>query len=44
MGVTIAELAGGLIRFAAQLIVLWAILESGCWLFFKIQKREKSGE
>ena len=39
MGVKIAEMAGGLLQLAAQLIILWAILEVACRLFFKWYER-----
>jgi len=45
MGVQIAEMAGGLALLAVELLAIWAILEVGCLIFFKIRKRnEKGGE
>jgi len=39
MGVQIAEMAGGLLSLAIQLLILTAILEAGCRIFFWIRER-----
>jgi hypothetical protein len=44
MGVQIAEMAGGLALLAVELLAIWAILEIGCRIFFKIREREKESE
>jgi hypothetical protein len=44
MGVQIAEMAGGLLQLLLMGAVLVLAAEVACQIFFKIQKREKSGE
>jgi len=44
MGAQIAEMAGGLALLAIELLAIWAILEIGCRIFFKIREREKGSE
>jgi hypothetical protein len=40
MAVTIVEMAGGLLKLALAGLVLWAVAELGCRIFFKIRERE----
>ena len=44
MGAQIAELAGGLALLAAELLIVLAILEVGCRIFFAWHEREKESE
>jgi hypothetical protein len=44
MGAQIAELVGGLALLVIELLMVWAILETGCKIFFKLHEREKKGE
>jgi len=40
MSVQIAEMAGGLLQLAIAGLILWAVAEIGCRIFFKIRERE----
>jgi hypothetical protein len=40
MMITIAEMAGGLLQLALAGLILWAVAEVGCRIFFKIRERE----
>ena len=40
MSVQIAEMAGGLLQLAIAGVILWAVAELGCRIFFKIRERE----
>ena len=40
MGVTIAEMAGGLALLIIEAMIILAVLELGCRIFFKIRERE----
>jgi hypothetical protein len=40
MAVTIAEMAGGLLKLALAGLVLWAVVEVGCRIFFWVRERE----
>jgi hypothetical protein len=44
MATTITEMAGGLLSLAIQLLILTAILEAGCRIFFWIREKESKGE
>jgi hypothetical protein len=37
---TAVELAGGLLQLALAGLILWAVAEVGCRIFFKIRERE----
>ena len=37
MGVQIAEMAGGLLQLVIGGAILWAVVEIGCRIFFKIR-------
>jgi hypothetical protein len=39
MGVTIAEMAGGLALLIIEALILWGLLEFGCRIFFKIREK-----
>lgn len=40
MSVQIAEMAGGLLQLLIAGVILWAVAELGCRIFFKIKERE----
>jgi hypothetical protein len=40
MAVTIVEMAGGLLKLALASLVLWAVAEVGCRIFFWVRERE----
>ena len=40
MGVQIAEMAGGLLQLALAALVLWAVAETGCKIFFWVRERK----
>jgi hypothetical protein len=40
MSVQIAELAGGLLQLALAGLVLWAVAETGCKIFFWVRERK----
>jgi hypothetical protein len=40
MGVQIAEMAGGLLQLALAALVLWAVAETGCKIFFWVKERK----
>ena len=41
MGVTIAEMAGGMLQLVIAGIILWAVAEIACRIFFKVRERER---
>jgi hypothetical protein len=40
MATQFVEMAGGLIKFALACLVLWAVAEVGCKIFFWVRERE----
>jgi hypothetical protein len=40
MAVTIVEMGGGLLKLALAGLVLWAVVEVGCRIFFWVRERE----
>jgi hypothetical protein len=40
MGVTIAEMAGGMLQLALWGVLIWGLAEAGCRLFFWVRERE----
>jgi hypothetical protein len=40
MGVQIAELAGGLLQLLVAGLILWAVAEVGCRIFFWVREKD----